>query len=239
MRNTLGAPLYQQIRADLERRIKSGEITAGQFLPNERVLCQEYAVSRTTVREAVGLLMETGLLKTVRGRGIQVLPQIEQKLNVITPLSELLRQQGFTVGAKILRMTPVVPDALTRAQLQVVGGQVMLLERLHTANGHPVARSITYLPMTVGEHMTPERLNEVVSLYRLMDELGCRISWVEDQFTAREATPSEATSLALRPGQAVLVLERMAYDRRDNPLERTTSVIRSDMFHYRVRTNRE
>jgi GntR family transcriptional regulator len=58
---------YVQVANDVERRVRAGEIT--MKLPAERGLAEEYGVSYVTVRHAMQLLRERGIIITVHGRG--------------------------------------------------------------------------------------------------------------------------------------------------------------------------
>ena len=64
---------YVQVADDVARRINAGEITAK--LPAERDLAEEYGVAYTTVRHAMRLLRERGLIITRHGRGTFVKPR--------------------------------------------------------------------------------------------------------------------------------------------------------------------
>jgi GntR family transcriptional regulator len=64
---------YVQVAADIQRRITGGEITAK--LPSERSFAEEYGVAYTTVRHAMAVLRERGIIVTVHGRGTYVKPQ--------------------------------------------------------------------------------------------------------------------------------------------------------------------
>ncbi len=57
-----------EIAAALERRINSGELPTGEPLPTERALCEEFATSRPTVREALLLMQGRGYVKLETGR---------------------------------------------------------------------------------------------------------------------------------------------------------------------------
>jgi GntR family transcriptional regulator len=63
---------YVQVADDVERRITEGEIT--RKLPSERSFAEEYGVAYTTVRHAMALLRERGIIITVHGRGTFVTP---------------------------------------------------------------------------------------------------------------------------------------------------------------------
>lgn len=62
-------PLYAQLANILRQKIESGELASGQLLPSESYLQQEHGVSRGTVRMAVGLLRDEGLVISIAGRG--------------------------------------------------------------------------------------------------------------------------------------------------------------------------
>lgn len=64
---------YVQVADDVERRINAGEIV--ERLPSERDLADEYGVAYTTVRHAMELLRERGVIRTVHGRGTFVAPK--------------------------------------------------------------------------------------------------------------------------------------------------------------------
>src|SRR5918992_430455 len=65
-------PAYRQIADQLRRAITTGELAAGEQLPSERQLEQQYGVSRTTVRQAVARLQTEGLIVAEHGRGLFV-----------------------------------------------------------------------------------------------------------------------------------------------------------------------
>ncbi|MFC4908861.1 GntR family transcriptional regulator [Actinomadura gamaensis] len=62
-------PPYQQIADTLRKRIKSGEIPAGRRIPSLVELEQEYEVARDTLRKAIQVLKDEGLVQTVQGMG--------------------------------------------------------------------------------------------------------------------------------------------------------------------------
>ena len=64
---------YVQVADDIQRRIAEGEITAK--LPSERSFTEEYGVAYTTVRHAMAVLRERGIIRTAHGRGTFVTPR--------------------------------------------------------------------------------------------------------------------------------------------------------------------
>ena len=66
-------PLYKSLANDLRSEIESGRYAVGEQLPPETELCTHYSVSRHTMRDALRLLREAGLLERRRGSGTTVL----------------------------------------------------------------------------------------------------------------------------------------------------------------------
>jgi GntR family transcriptional regulator len=68
-------PVYIQLADILRGRIVSGELQPRRPVPSKRTLMQEYGVAGGTIDKAIGILRNEGLVRTVIGRGIYVVPQ--------------------------------------------------------------------------------------------------------------------------------------------------------------------
>ncbi|MFC8945897.1 GntR family transcriptional regulator [Streptomyces rochei] len=68
-------PLYEQIAAVLTARIADSTYPPRRRIPSEAAICDEFSVSRPTARAAVQLLVERGLVRTVRGKGSYVVDE--------------------------------------------------------------------------------------------------------------------------------------------------------------------
>lgn len=68
-------PLYEQLATILRGKIQAGEYQPGRVIPSENTLMQTYEVARNTVRHAIRLLADEGLVEIVRGRGVYVTEQ--------------------------------------------------------------------------------------------------------------------------------------------------------------------
>jgi GntR family transcriptional repressor for pyruvate dehydrogenase complex len=88
--------LYEQIVSQIEQRIEKGELKVGDQLPSERELAEQFAVSRTSVREAVKALREKGLVEILAGRGTFITNGTTDK---IRNSLDLLMKFGATNGA--------------------------------------------------------------------------------------------------------------------------------------------
>ena len=66
---TSAVPLYVQVADDLRRRIEMGEFSESGVLPSENGFCEEYEVSRATIRKAIQTLVDDDVLDTRHGKG--------------------------------------------------------------------------------------------------------------------------------------------------------------------------
>jgi len=87
--------LYEQIVEQIEKRIVAGELKVGDQLPPERDLAEQFAVSRTAVREAVKTLREKGLIEIRPGRGTFV---IDATHGAVRQSLSLLMKFGSGIG---------------------------------------------------------------------------------------------------------------------------------------------
>lgn len=65
-------PLYRKIYLDIKQQINNNSLKSGDKLPSEQFLCEQYQVSRITVRKALKLLTDERLIVTVQGKGSYV-----------------------------------------------------------------------------------------------------------------------------------------------------------------------
>jgi DNA-binding FadR family transcriptional regulator len=74
------ARLGEAVVASLIDRIVTGTLPVGSSLPAEPVLCQDYSVSRSVIRESLKLLEEKGLVVVKQGHGTTILPMAHWNL---------------------------------------------------------------------------------------------------------------------------------------------------------------
>ncbi len=231
-------PKYYQLRAQLERQITEEHLLPGAFLPPERVLLQQYGVSRTTLREALRPLLLEGTLLSVRGKGIMVAqPAIRQAADVLMSFSEVLRSQGLRPGISHVRVTVGICSDEVGAALQLPpDAYVVRVERVRTGNGRPVNFSISYLPADDAPGFTAALLQASGSLYALLKtRYEIHIARAQDEMFARRANGREARLLGVPLGDPVLILRRVCVLLGGRPIEYALSVIRSDIYRYVVR----
>lgn len=77
--------VYEQLAAIIERKIRSGEYPPGTRLPGELTMTHDYKVGPGTVRRALDILRDGGLVVTVRARGSFVVDPLPPSPETLTP----------------------------------------------------------------------------------------------------------------------------------------------------------
>ncbi len=230
-------PQYLRVYEVLRRRIEDHEYPVGSFLPPEPELGRLLAVSRTTVRKAIEMLIDDGFVVVRRGRGTEILDfRAIQKLHFVTSFSETLREQGFQVSYRDVRVSATAATPSLSEDLEVPqGSPLVLVHRLALANGKPIALMDNYLvpELAPGIEAKAERIQ---SLYAFLEgEYGLVIEAATDFISARTATRGECRLLKIPAGSSLLVVRRITHA-RGRPVEMAELHIVASRYEYSVRT---
>ncbi len=148
-------PLYIQLKDLISNKIKAGELKPEQQIPSERDLGQEYNVSRITVRQAINLAVNEGLLYRSHGKGTFVAsPTIKQELTKISSFQSTLTRQGLVASTEIVKADTVLTDFHLSTLLQKnMMDKVANLQLIGYGDKLPIVFYDSFFPIDVGEQM--------------------------------------------------------------------------------------
>lgn len=223
------AVLYQRIATHLREQIVTGELTPGQRLPTEPQLVSMFGVSRNTVRLAVKLLIDEGLVRRVAGRDGGMVVRGQEKVVLTYHASRAeqpdglrgesdayfteTRAQGHTPSQTFeSRLVALSPEIAER--LQVAPGETAVLRRcVRSVNDQPSSIQDTYYPMDLAEEvrelLSPAHIPQGTT--RLLAERGHLQVAFRDEIEARMPTPSDAGLLDLPAGTPVIYYMRTGH----------------------------
>jgi GntR family transcriptional regulator len=218
-----GQPAYQRIAGELRAAIVAGSMRPGDRIPSERELAQRYGTTHMTVRQAVGLLREEGLVTTRQGLGsfVQGRPPLrrigsnryarEHRLSGKTPFMVDTAAVGSPTF-EILRFgpTPAPPDIAER--LAIGTGDLALLAHVRFSAGSQVMQvSTAYIPYALVQETAvadpghrPWDRDTITNL----ETVGIHVDEVIEETAARAATSDELRDLRLQPGSQVFHMTR-------------------------------
>ncbi len=229
----LSTPLYEQLAEALRGGILDGSYEAGSLLPSEHALCEQFGVSRVTVRKALSLLMEEQLLERRPGKGTFVrMAPLRRDLKSVNSFNETCLSLGRAPMTLLLRQGMRPAPAETARQLQVPeGADVVEISRLRICDGFAVMIETNCFPAAYA-WLLQEDLTQ--SLYGILRTRGIEPGQAVHDIPLCYGTEEEAGWLGVKEGTALLQLEEVIYDGQGAPLHTSRQLIRGDRFTFRI-----
>lgn len=221
------APLYVQLQQLIREAIKRNILAQDDAIPAERDLAEEYAVSRITVRKALGGLVEEGLLTRRRGAGTFVAARVEKSFSKLSSFSEDMIARGRRPSSTwISRSTgTVTPEEALSLGLSP-GTPVYRFQRLRCADDVPMALEYSTI---AGDCLISDETVDV-SLYEALDRSGNRPVRALQRLRAMHFPAEQARALNVDTGHAGLFIERRGYLADGRTVEFTQSYYRGDAY---------
>jgi GntR family transcriptional regulator len=230
--STTLAPHYFRLAEALRSDIETGRWGSGDQIPTEQELGLRHGVSRTVVRQAVGMLVTSGLLRRVQGRGTFVAsPRVRQDAHRFRSFTADMRSRRLTPDTKLLsaELVPANSEIAERLWLSQ-GDPIWEVTRLRLADGKPMGLQTAYLPARVCPDLAIDRL-EKGSLYSLLlEQFGIVPKRANETYIAVSLTKEDARLLDTRDGAAGLAVERITSDATGRVFEYVRSVMRGDRY---------
>jgi GntR family transcriptional regulator len=236
-------PLYYQIETILRQKILSGEFLPASPLPSEDALAEEYNVSRITIRQALSLLKEDGLVVRQRGKGTFVSEQVNSEALEPPKLSgsiEDLILMGIQTTTKTLNMSMVKPPDKILDRLKLArDSQLLRIEKIRLVEQGPLSYVINYLPPEIGKKIKSEDLQVKPLMMILEDKFGITAAEADQTLEATIADAHVAPLLEIRVGDPLLKVERTVFDGKGNPIEYVSVLYRADKYFFHVKLKRQ
>lgn len=211
-------PLYFQIAEGLEQAIEHGALEPGGRLDNEIDLAKQFGVSRPTIRKAIAVLANQGLVVRRRGSGTVVVPHPVKRRSGYSSLYDDLKSAGRQPTTQVLSIRDLPAPSNVAQMLGMAEGQtVTSIERLRFADGLPLALMHNYLPLGPG----PIAVQDLESrgLYELLRLRGQHPHVTNQSISARSATSEEVKLLQVPAKSTLLTVSAISFDFAGRPLE--------------------
>ena len=234
--NAKRRPLYQSAAEELAEII--AHTPPGDRLPSEPKLSEQLGVSRATLREAMRLFEERGLILRQQGVGTTVveMPQvIDSGLEVLESLETLSSRMGVEVAMGDSEISLRPPQAGERDLFGVPShARVLDIKRTMLAEMRPVAYLVDVLP----EGLFPQQDLEARFTGSVLDLLLERnqptLSHAKTEITAVSASPEIAHHLNIQRGDVLLCFKGIIYDDSGNVVNRSESYFLPWTFRFHV-----
>jgi GntR family transcriptional regulator len=230
-----GQSRYGAVAAALRQRVVGGEWPPGTALPAEGRLAAEHGVALGTVRRALELLVEQGLIERRHGRGTFVRGGLSG--------AGMLRFFRFGAGdgevpaSQILARQPVVASAEVARRLGIArGDSILRLLRLRSLSGQPRLLEDIWLPLPLFKGLVDVPLAQWGDLlYPLfVERCGVSVARATDEIGFAPLTAPQARALELSAGHPGVTVTRQAYDLAGRCIEMRVTRGDAFAFHYSI-----
>ena len=237
---------YQAIAADIQRSIEAGALRPNSKLPTVVELCEAYGVSKITIKRAIDLLTDKGLISSRRGSGTYVKNTTElfeqtgiERIDGTADggddsfaFSHSDRAAGFTkehegegkkVSSVVYDFSIVNPPANIARHLNIQPDDFAYYHcRARCLDGEPMVIEYTYMPLDLIPGLKRSQLYLSVYDY-LKNTLGLKISSFHRILRAVPATEEEAERLNTKPGVPMLEIAQVGFLDDGTPFEYSVS----------------
>lgn len=215
-------PKYLRIHGLLRDRIATGQWPAGSPLPAQRELAGEFGVSLMTLRQAVALLIDDGLVDTRHGSGTYVAARYAYDLGHLRSFADDLAAQGAQISTRMLGGQIVTPPESVGARL---GGpaSVLRLRRLRLVGGRPLIVQTSYLPAPLlpgplTEILLGQDPGEPAGLYTLLAEHGLTVTQASETIAPTTLDLQDARDLDRPENSPALLSHRISFTVTGDPV---------------------
>jgi GntR family transcriptional regulator len=230
-------PLYHQLKTFIEDQIGSGEWSPGHKLWTELQFANEFMISRTTVRQAMQLLQNEGLVERIQGKGTFVgRPKIAQNLALMTTIEPWRNGPDGAAELKVLYLEKVKAPPAVASRLNLLPtDQVFELKRTVVVDNEPLVILTCWLPEALfpdfDSYFSPERsLRNVLRVF-----YGVEAIRQHKEVEVTILAPQEARLLQSNPGAPALLVSYLSRSQADGtPVEFRRMIVRGDRCKYYV-----
>lgn len=235
-------PFYHQVADTLRRRIGNGDYPIGGLLPSSTELEKSFKVSNITVRKAMALLVQEGLVQGRRGIGTVVTGQPDDKrvpIRLTGGFQEWLQSadaHDFDIEQQVLEIEETeAPRRVYRSLNRLPAHPLWRMRRVRRRNGEAISLHINYGAPEIMHPLTAERLQEERSFVASYQRY-CRprIARLEQTVEAIVADVDLARLLDTGFNAPLLFQENIYLGADDEPLAVSHLYFRADRYAYQA-----
>ncbi|OGO12137.1 MAG: hypothetical protein A2Y53_02115 [Chloroflexi bacterium RBG_16_47_49] len=222
------SPLVNQVMEILSSRISKKIYPINNRLPSEIELAKELEVSRATIRRAMDLLVERGLIYRRHGIGSFVSnePVISNPLSQFIDFREMLFAQGFVPGLVELSAKITKADPRTAKLLHIEPYTTVLeTHKYFTANDEMVVYCVNHIPLWIFiDVMKPEEVLKPGVMEPILDfyekRCGKRIEYYACTIRTELVKDCNIPYLSehFKPNTPVIIIDEVGYSAGNQPL---------------------
>jgi GntR family transcriptional regulator len=237
LNKSVPVPLYYQLKNMLLEEFKSGQHPVDSMIPTEKEFSELFAISRTTVRQALTELVREGWLYRVKSKGTFI-AQTKIKQDFIKRLetfNEQIIRSGCVPSTQLLQMDErLMPENVYSRMNLPQDTKAVYLYRRRCADGDPIVTVETYLPYSSCAFVLDQDMSKV-SLYNVLaTRENTRICRVTRVLEAVPANSRDVATLNIMRGKPIQFFTTIGFNHADEPIEYSLARYRGDRNKFEV-----
>ncbi len=219
----------------LRRRLRQ-EFANGGRLPGEHEIAVELGISRGTVRQALAILQQEGIITRQQGSGTYANPRvlgIPARIDFAYEFGQLIENSGLTAEIRTLEVSPGVADADAARRLSIdAGAPVLVVRKVFLADGQPAIYGHELLPTHLIQD--PYAAAELEApIFRFIEQrCHTHVDYILSELVPGLASPVVAPLLAVPEGSALLQFVEVMYNPRNQPLVLASIYFRDPLIRF-------
>lgn len=227
-------PLYLQVIDRIKQDIENKVYQEGQKLPSEFDLSKQLGISRATLREALRLLEEEGVVIRRHGVGtfVHTKPLFSAGIEELHSVTEMIAQADMEPGTIFL--SSAIKEATEEDKKRfnpIETDKILEIERVRTANQVPIVYCLDKIPHELVQDFS---IHEIKSFFSFLDESGQGISYAVTYIEPLGYHEKVSEILECDPETSLLLLKQIHYNEQDEPLLYSLNYFRADKFKFHV-----
>lgn len=221
--------LYQQLINEIKESIQSGELKAGDRLMTEGEFSKAYDVSRITVRKAIEVLVEEGILIKKQGIGTFVAEKkLTRDASIFMGFTESCLIDNKVPSSKLISADLTGASGVDQRDLNLEEGEMVIrVRRLRYCDGAPTILEENHFPQKYAFLLGTNLEN---SLYEILEEHNVIVAAGKRRISICFATKEESELLQVNEKDALLLMKDICVDSQGDVIHTCKSVINPQLY---------
>ncbi|MGL4991662.1 MAG: GntR family transcriptional regulator [Sarcina sp.] len=222
-------PVYVQLKSIILENIKNEFWKEGQLISSERELAEQFSISRMTVRQALGELVQEEYLYKKKGKGTYVCKQKVTQQDIMS-FTEMIEKTGGILENVILSFDLIdTPENLISIFEE---NKLYKINRNRIVDGSVIANEVIYMPEIIASKLKTIDLKG--SIYKYLESLNRHVSYCKSSINAVLYDKNYQKLFKLESKVPLLSVSNKVYDADDNLLFFEEAIYRSDKYTLEV-----
>lgn len=232
-------PLGTQLAQIIKEKISSGEWAPDSMIPSENKLCEQYGLSRMTVRNVITNFVTQGLMFRIPGKGTFI-TDVRSEFSSLnySGIRQQLEEQGHSITTVLLSCKQIPARNPIASRLNIsTEEKVYEIKRTRVMKGINISYHVSYIPVAMCPDLDKKDLQNEQLCVIINTEYPIVRSRVVETLEALAANESLAKNLNVKEGAPLLLLCDTIYSKENDIYEFSQIYFRSDKIKIRLETN--